>query len=239
MASSMTSPSNMEIPAEVCAEPMFLLQHLIENRLPVYVENMTRPRGRITLTMVSPTGRTQRVEIPKDPLPFPVTDHCDHATISNSPDFRSMVGKRLLTVMPPLEALKEMRLPENQDMLLDRQDAMKALTDTGGMDPDEADVVSHKNALHTFSVDASPDGEINPRVMVIVDGVTSGTLGSRQAVRELKMIGDQLAEQDMAYVMDRCRDGSVKEAVKRLLADKRSGDGGDMPPMPSAGEINP
>jgi hypothetical protein len=144
-----------------------------------------------------------------------------------------MIGKGVLTLLEPEDALTEIARPENQSRLQARAERMaeQGLTDIGGLDPQKASAVEHKAAPDTFSVDYVPESERNPRIMVLVEGVNSTETSTQEALDELANLADQLTVDDLTYIIDQCRDGKFTSAAQKMLADLRASEAQQQPPQ--------
>ena len=90
---------------EIKPPAMLTFNFLLTNRLPVWLANNTRPKGKVILQMTLPNGRTRPIFIERTNLPVCVTDEVGQEMVENgSQDMRTYINKGILTLVWPSDA---------------------------------------------------------------------------------------------------------------------------------------
>ena len=209
--------------AEVKPPASLSFNYLTTNRLPVWIINNTRPKGKVILQMTLPNGKTKPVFVERTNLPVCVTDEVGQEMVENgSQDLRAYINKGILSLMWPADALEVVGTTEAQEEIArlrssefsanstfvsQRVDDMNKITPTGD------------TTLQAGSVLAN---EISPRIMDFVARFNSNDVQVKDAVGELKVMEDELTGKDLSYVIANIPNGKAKKYAQNLLANRQT-----------------
>jgi hypothetical protein len=201
------------------------LDWLIENKLPVYVRNTTRPRGQIAINFVQVNGRSKVIKIPRTSLPIHLSRQVSGETIAVSDDLRQCIMKGVIELIRPDLAYAELLDPENAHEIQALQ-----LSDFSSKNAFMSPRVSDMQKSIDGKVDAnSPSLEplgvetnvLNPRVMSMVEKLINGDMSIKAAMSELKILEPELKDTDCSYMITNGPEGQIRTYVQKILAKIR------------------
>jgi len=201
------------------------LDWLIENKLPVFVRNTTRPRGQVAVNFQHPTGKVKVEKIPRTHLPINLSRKLSPDTILLSDDFRAMISKGVIELVRPDIAWDELQNPENAHEIerLQLSDfsaksafvspRVKAMekTDANRVDPNAP-------SLEPLGVETSV---LTPRVLSLVERLQNGDMPIKTALSELKTMEPELKDTDCSYIITNGPDGQIRSYAQKVLAKLR------------------
>lgn len=198
---------------------MLSFNFFLTNRLPVWVMNNSRPKGKIVLQMSLPNGKTKPVFIERTTLPMCITDEVGHEMIENgSQDLRMYVNKGMLTLVWPGDAISMVGTPEALEELArirNSEFSANATIVSQRVEDMQKETILTDTSLQAGSVLAN---EINPRVMDFVARFNSDDIQVKDAVGELKVMEDELSSKDLSYIVANISNGKAKKFAQNLLA---------------------
>ena len=222
---------------QVKPPPMLTFNFLTTNKLPVWIMNNTRPKGKIVLQMTLPNGKTKPVFIERTTLPACVTDEVGQEMVENgSQDLRTYVNKGILSLVWPSDALAMVGTPEAQEEIARLRNSEFSANNTFvSQRVDDmgkaASTPMTDTSLQAGSVLAT---DINPRVMDFVARFNSNDVQVKDAVGELKVMEDELTGKDLSYVIANIPNGKAKKFAQNLLANRQN----TPPPASNVGNKN-
>lgn len=198
---------------------------LIDNKLPVYVRNITRPRGQIAVNFMQANGRAKVVKIPRTSLPIHLNRQLSNETIAGSDDLRQCISKGVLEIVRPDAAYDELQDPENaneiQTLQLSDFSAKNAFMSPRVADMQKAQdnkVDANAPTLEPLGVETNV---LNPRVMSMVEKLANGDMSIKAALSELKILEPELKDTDCSYIISNGPDGQIRSYVQKILATIR------------------
>lgn len=228
---------------------MITLEWLVDQQLPVFVRNITRPRGQVAVNFPSAHGRVKVVKIPRTHLPVGLSQRLSYETILGSDDFRDCVSKGVLEVLRPDEAWVELQDPDNQatvsQLQLSAFSAKNAFVSRRVADMEktvEDRVDPYAAPVDAFGIETHV---ISPRVLRFVEQTKSGDLSVKAALNEIKTMEAELKDTDCSYIIANGPDGQLRTYVQRILAgiqgtqtaEHSVAQDDDLPPMTSEEQI--
>lgn len=222
--------------------PTLTLEWLVDNKLPVFVRNTTRPRGQIAVNFPGPHGRVKVIKIPRTHLPIHLNAQMSYETIITSDDLRQCIFKGVIDLVRPDLAWTELQDPDNQvetdRMQLSQFSAKQAFVSKRVQDMEKTvdnRVDPSAPQLQTLGVETQV---INPRIMRFVERMRAGDLPIKEAIGELKTMASELQATDCSYIIANGPHGQVRNYVQKVLAkihgqqlEEQSFDTDEMPVM--------
>lgn len=200
------------------------LEWLKENNKPLYVRNITRPRGQIGVNFVQPNGRARTVKIPRTYLPVCLTNQLGWDTILGSDDLRMCIVKGVLDIVVPEVAEKELAsepaIAETERQQLSAFSAKQTFTSKRVQEMEktlEQRVDPDAPGLEPLGIDTAV---IQPRVLALVERLRNQDIPIKAALTELKTMEEELRETDCSYVITNT-DGQIRNYMQKLLAQIR------------------
>ena len=198
---------------------------LLEKNLPVFVRNLSRPRGTLMVHFTQSNGHVKGVKIHRTALPINLSSRLSKETLGSSDDLRQCIMKGMLEVVRPDLAEIELSDPENAHEIqtLQLSDFSSRNQFMSGRVQDMQKTADNKidaNApsLEPLGVETSV---LNPRVMSMVEKLKNGDMSIKAAVTELKILEPELKDTDCANLITNGPDGQIKTFVQKILAKIR------------------
>lgn len=200
------------------------LDWLLQNSMPVFVRNTTRPRGQVSVNFTTPVGHLKTVKVPRTHLPIELSAQLSPDTLAMSDDFRAFLVKGALELVRPDEAIKVLQHPDNayeiQRLNLSQfsakqafvSDKVKEMEGTVGRRVDADDP--------TLQALGTPTALITPRIQGMVERLRSGDLNVKAAMSELRTMEGELKDMDLSYLISNT-DGQIKAFSQKLLAARQ------------------
>jgi len=174
------------------------LDWLLDNNLPVYVGNTTRPAAAVLLSMITANGAVRPVHVPRTALPINVLKFVDKDTIRRSIDLRDFLRKGILTLIWPYDAEATLSTPEAMEEV-QRLNLSEFSSRNKMVSPQ---VQKLQDAQSVPIPNQEPITEVlTPRVMDIINRLESNDTSPKAAMSELKAMERDLTTQDLAYVI--------------------------------------
>jgi len=201
------------------------LEWLKQNQQPLYVRNMTRPRGQLGINFVQPNGRTKMIKITRSHLPMCLTDQVGWDTILASDDLRICMSKGVLDIVPPDQAEQELSSEEAVAETVRTQYSQFSAKNqfvgkrVQGMEETIAQAQEAKTqALEPLGIETNV---IQPRILSLVEKWKNGDVSIKMALNELKVMEEELRETDCSYIIANGPEGQIRNYVQKLLAQIR------------------
>ena len=202
------------------------LDDLLAEDKPIYVRNRTKPRGRVDITFADPgTHKVISVSVPRTRLPVCLSDEVPASAIQSSTDFRRFLGKKILELVDPEVATKELDTDDAREELAALSESQYASSGAapafgpgGPLQPNNA------NNADDFEFENLQDDMINARVLQIVASLDTEDMQVRQALQELRAMEDELTMEDCSYIIARGRAGQVRKLAQKVLSSLTSKD---------------
>ncbi len=198
------------------------LEWLVENKMPIYVRNITRPRGQLAVNFPKVHGGVKVEKIPRTHLPVRLNDRMSYDTILAADDLRQCIYKGVLDLVRPDVAWKELQDPSNQEetdrMQLSAFSARNTFVSERVQDMEK----TVENRVDPNAPSLSPLGIetniINPRIMRFVEQLKNGDISIKAAISELKTMETELTDKDCSYIIANGPDGQIRSHVQKVLA---------------------
>lgn len=221
---------------EVKPPAILSFNYFLTNRLPVWLLNNSRPKGKIVLQMTLPNGRTKPVFVDRTTLPVCVTDEVGQEMVENgSQDLRAYINKGILALMWPSDALEMINTPEAREELARIRSSEFSANNTFVSQRVE-DMNNRNTPIQDTSLQAGSvlANEINPRVMDFVARFNSNDVQVKDAVGELRVMEDELSGKDLSYIIANIPNGKAKKFAQNLLSQMQSTAPAPTAPAPTA-----
>lgn len=219
------------------------LEWLKQNEKPLYVRNITRPRGQIGVNFVQPSGRARTIKIPRTHLPVCLTNQLGWDTILGSDDLRMCIVRGVLDIVNPEVAEKELAsepaAAETERLQLSefsakQQFVSKRVRQMEKFDAEKVD--PNAPGLEPLGIETNV---IQPRILSLVEKLANGDIPIKGALNELKTMEGELKETDCSYIIANGPEGQIRNYTQKLLAQIRGAsaasydlrDDGEEPPM--------
>jgi hypothetical protein len=214
------------------------VEWLIQNDLPVWVKNQTRPKGQVVLTVIHPgSGRASSIKIPRTHLPICLTDHAPPESLRQSQDLLALHRKGILDLVWPEDAEGELEREgvthEMQRLQISQFSAHSTfVSDRVAEDQKMADRANTtRSALDgNFTTEQDQMQQITPRVIQFLEQYKSGDLSIKALLSELKTLESELSPTDCSYLIANGPEGQIKQFAQKLLAGLQT----SPPPEPAA-----
>lgn len=201
------------------------LEWLKENSKPLYVRNMTRPRGQLGINFVQPNGRTKMIKIPRAHLPMCLTSQVGWDTILASDDLRICISKGVIDIVVPEQAEKELSsqeaVAETERLQLSQFSAKQQFVGKRVQEMETTVAQSQgakTQALEPLGIETNV---IQPRILSLVEKWKNGDVSIKAALSELKTMEEELRETDCSYIIANGPEGQIRNYVQKLLAQIR------------------
>jgi len=201
------------------------LEWLAEQNLPVYVRNITRPRGQLAINFPVGNGRTQVIKLLRTHLPIRLSDKLSYTTILESNDLRICWDKGVVDYVRPDVAWEELQDPGASEQIkrlrLSQFSAKNAMVSTRVSDMEktiDGKVDADTLQLEPMGIDTK---DLNPRVLRFVEQLRSGDLPIKAALSELKTMEDEIRDTDCSYIIANGPEGQVRNYVQKILAQRQ------------------
>jgi len=217
------SATNVEVPSYPTT---LTLEWLKQNDHPLYVRNITRPRGQLAVNFPQQNGRVKVIKIPRTHLPIHLSLQLSWDTIMQSDDLRACLVKGVLEIVRPDEAEAELSsegaIAETERMQLSEFSAKHTFmskrvremehTNATRVDPNSA-------PLEPLGIDTNV---IQPRILSLIEKLQNGDISIKAGLSELKTMEDELRETDCSYVITNGPGGQIRNYMQKILAQIRS-----------------
>ena len=201
------------------------LEWLKQNNKPLYVRNITRPRGQLGLNFVSANGRTKMIIIPRSHLPLCLTSQLGWDTILASDDLRICIVKGVLDIVVPEQAEKELSseaaVAETERLQLSQFSAKQQFVGKRVRALEETMAAAEEAKSSTLEPLGIETNVIQPRVLSLVEKFKNGDMSIKAMLSELKTMEEELRETDCSYIIANGPEGQVRNYVQKLLAQIR------------------
>lgn len=211
---------------------------LLSSQQPFYVRNECK--GIVVLTVYQ-NGQPRPIRLPKTKLPVNLLAKAPAEALRDSHHLRSAIENGHLTVLDPEAAEAELNKDGNRERLKDAERAMgssnpdvKRLRDraTEGVetigDPKNPANINPRSKVAFAGIedDGDPTEEesilnVNSRVSIICELLTSGDKDHKEARDELRNIVDELTVDDITFVVEHVPAGIVRDWAQEELARLR------------------
>lgn len=202
------------------------LEWLKEQNKPLYVRNITRPRGQIGVNFVQPSGRAKTIKIPRTHLPVCLTNQLGWDTILNSDDLRMCIVKGVLDIVVPEIAEKELAsepaIAETERLQLSEFSAKQQFVGKRVrkmMEADAQKVDPNAPGLEPLGIETNV---IQPRILSLVEKLSNQDISIKAALGELKTMEGELKETDCSYIIANGPEGQIRNYTQKVLAQIRS-----------------
>lgn len=210
------------------------LDDLLDAKEPIYVRNSALKRGIVVITL-NDGVRTHREAIPNTKYPICLSAKATPAMIRNSRDLRTLIDRKILSLVPKEQAEKELkkegveqalsdaydRLSPNSGAVRKARNASDDKDDEIGVAPGEALLPSGQekgfdpnNIEDEEAVTDYPNVQL--RVQTLVESLVNRDMKSRQVKNELMSM--DLTKDDWAYLVDHTQ-GIVQKFAKEKFAE--------------------
>jgi len=202
------------------------LEWLKENKKPLYVRNVTRPRGQIGVNFVQTNGRARTIKIPRTHLPVCLTTQVGWDTILGSDDLRMCIVRGVLDIVVPERAEQELAsepaAAETERMQLSEFSAKqgflsKRVREMEKMEDKKVD--PNAPGIEPLGIETNV---IQPRILSLVEKLTNNDISIKGALSELKTMEGELRETDCSYIIANGPEGQIRNYVQKTLAHIRS-----------------
>jgi hypothetical protein len=201
------------------------LEWLKQNNLPLYVRNLTRPRGHLGVNFVQPNGHIKMIKITRSHLPLCLTEQLGWDTILASDDLRICIAKGVLDIVPPDVAEAELSSQEAVDETARTQYSQFSAKHQfiGKRVQDLQETVDQAAEAKTQSLEplGIETNVIQPRILSLVEKWKNGDVSIKAALSELKIMEEELRETDCSYIIANGPEGQIRNYVQKLLAQIR------------------
>lgn len=201
------------------------LEWLKMNDLPLYVRNMTRPRGHLGVNFVQPNGHTKMIKITRSHLPLCLTEQLGWDTILASDDLRICVSKGVLDIVPPDQAEAELSseeaVAETARTQYSQFSAKHQFVGKRVQELEETLVQAQEAKTQTLEPLGIETHVIQPRILSLVEKWKNGDVSIKAALSELKVMEEELSETDCSYIIANGPEGQIRNYVQKLLAQIR------------------
>lgn len=200
------------------------LEWLKEKNLPIYVRNITRPRGQLTLNMPVEGGKIKGAKIHRTHLPIELSAKFSKESIIRCDDLRKCIVSEVVELVRPDHAIKELKeegaFEEIKNLEISEFSARQGFTSPRVK---EMETVQNRPAGGTSINELGVETHvIQPRVLSLVQKLTNGDISIKAAVSELKTMADELKETDCSYILSNGPEGQVQTFAKKQLAQVRA-----------------
>jgi hypothetical protein len=202
------------------------LEWLKEKSKPLYVRNITRPRGQIGVNFMNPNGRTKTIKIPRTHLPVCLTNQIGWDTILASDDLRMCIVRGVLDIVIPEVAEKELAsepaVIETERLQLSEFSAKQSFVSKRVQEMERAEATKvdpNAPGLEPLGIETNV---IQPRIMSLVEKLRNQDIPIKAALSELKTMEGELRETDCSYILSNGPEGQIRNYVQKLLAQIRS-----------------
>lgn len=202
------------------------LEWLKEQNKPLYVRNITRPRGQIGVNFVQPSGRAKTIKIPRTHLPVCLTNQLGWETILGSDDLRMCIHKGVVDIVVPEVAEKELAsepaMAEAERLQLSEFSAKQQFVSkrVRQMEDMEAQKVDpNAPGLEPLGIETNV---IQPRILSLVEKLANQDISIKAALSELKTMEGELQETDCSYIIANGPEGQIRNYTQKMLAQIRS-----------------
>lgn len=207
--------------------PSFLtLEWLKENNHPLYVRNITRPRGQLAVNFPQQNGRVKVIKIPRTHLPVHLSLQLSWETIMQSDDLRACLVKGVLDIVRPDIAAEELKgeaaKAETERLQLSEYSAKQAFMSNRVRDMErttEQRADPNSAPLEPLGIDTNV---IQPRILSLVEKLQNGDVSIKAGLSELKTMEAELRETDCSYVIANGPEGQIRNYMQKMLAQIRS-----------------
>ena len=188
------------------------LDFLTANDLPVYVRNNTGNSSTLLWNMVDNSGRRVGVELKAAPIPYDMTKRFGADVLAQSPEFLDLLFKKLLVLVRPDVAEKELQNPIVQAFI--NKSTSKVANVNPNVAPRSVDPTAGANS-----------GSVTERMRSIVFEVQKGTLESMNAVlavfgsinlfngADFNYFYGQLADPKFKAIVDQVREEAIRRGI--------------------------
>lgn len=201
------------------------LEWLKQNNKPLYVRNITRPRGQLGINFVSTNGRTKLIKIPRSHLPVCLTSQLGWDTILASDDLRICIVKGVLDIVIPEEAEKELStegaVAETERLQYSQYSAKQQFVGKRVQEMAETMAAAEEAKTATLEPLGIETNVIQPRILSLVERWKNGDMSIKATLSELKTMEEELRETDCSYIIANGPEGQVRNYVQKLLAQIR------------------
>lgn len=202
------------------------LEWLKRNELPLYVRNITRPRGMLAVNFMLPSGKTKTVNIPRTHLPFPLSDRMGWDTILQSDDLRACINQGVLDIIRPDVAEKELgsegAVEEANRLRYSKFSAKNTFVSKRVQDMEETINRAENAKDHQLEPLGIETNVIQPRVLSMAEKLKHGEMSIKAALSELKTMEGELKETDCSYLIASGPEGQVRQHCQKVLASLRN-----------------
>lgn len=202
------------------------LEWLKEHGKPLYVRNITRPRGQIGVNFVQTNGRARTIKIPRTHLPVCLTTQVGWDTILGSDDLRMCIVRGVLDIVIPEEAERELAsepaMEETERMQLSEFSAKQSFLSKRVQQMQKAEeqkVDPDAPGIEPLGIETNV---IQPRILSLVEKLTNQDISIKAALNELKTMEGELRETDCSYIIANGPEGQIRNYVQKTLAHIRS-----------------
>lgn len=203
--------------------PRPTLHQLVSQNLPIYVKNLTRPRGQVVLTITLNNGKNTPLKIPKTFIPINLSDHAPVDVLANCYDLSQYILKGILELQWPDEAAAELGGGDSQDEIrrlqLSEFSSLSKFTSKRVQDAERTEAQTKQlTASSKFDVSDTEVQTISPRVMQLIQFYKADDKTAKEILSELRIIETELTNADCSYVVSNGPAGQVREFCQRVLA---------------------
>ncbi len=160
------------------------LDFLYENGLPVYVKNMIKT-GSVLLCTMEANGRRSSLRIEKTWIPQRIDSRYSGETLMRSDDLKDLLFRKVITLVHPEEAEKELALPSAQRALLKFKSRFAS------------DIATDRVTEET-----EDDGSTTEKMKVLVNSIKTGKLSKEEGVVEVLDNFISFGEADFHYLYE-------------------------------------
>jgi len=200
------------------------LEWLKHHNMPVFVRNLTLPRGQLTLNVPVEGGRIKRARIHRTHLPMNLSMQFSTDDLARCDDLRQCIYKGVIDLVRPDKAIEELRaegaLDEVETVQYSQYSAKQTFVSPRVKEMiDQVERATTTPSINELGVETHV---IQPRVLSLVEKLKSGDISIKAAVSELKTIAGELSETDCSYLVANGPEGQVQTFAKKQLAHVRS-----------------
>lgn len=179
------------------------LDFLYQNQLPVYVKNMIKTGSVLLCTMIEANGRRSSLRIEKTWIPQRIDSRYSGETLMRSDDLKDLIFRKVITLIHPEDAEKELALPSAQRALLKFKSRFASDIAT--------DRVTEENEENTTTTE---------KMKVLVNSIKTGKLSQEEGVVEVLDNFISFGEADFHYLYEQfAGKPEFKELVEEIRAE--------------------
>lgn len=214
---------------------MLRIEEVLQSGKPIFVKNMTSPKGQIILTVGDPaTGRIHKVIIPKINLPVCISDRLSPALIQASTDLRSFISKGVLELCDSDKAMATLAKEGNDQLVANAlakaenastisQFAAREAAEKKDFEGGEAEVAEVASTQRGMDDD---ENHPNDFVVTTLQQVKDGDVKVRDGLTEIRNIEDTLTLTDLNYIIAEMPEGLIRKYATVRLAEMLNADTG-------------